>query len=220
MFAEPASNAMSLTYGATIQSADSAWFATPDTQLVSTLTRNSMAASDIADQIAALSGIHISLFCGAKSSFGAAGGNVRSAEDSTTFKACLEDGYLANARMRAEEPAKIYFPNEVVVVAIFDMLGGPECFPNEAAGQSSNDILCNGARADDALDDHLEQSDMEVTGLNYQGVRSGAGLPRGIPREVVLRPEDVLEAVSLLDRERRLEDGTAPEAFSRASCPR
>merc|ERR1712046_184292 len=100
------------------------------------------------------------------------------------------------------------------------MLAVAECAPAEEAGQSSNSILCTGARASNAIDDHLEQSDMQQTGLNYQGVRSGAGLPRGIPREVIMRPEDVLEAVSLLDRERRLQDGTAAEAFTRAACPR
>lgn len=220
MFEEPASQMMSLTYGAAIKSAGDAWFATSDTQLVSTVTRNSMAASNIADQVGTLSGIQITLYCGAKSSFGAAGGpGPISVEDSSTFRTCLEEGYLTNARIRAEEPMKMYFPAEVVVVATFEMLGAAECAPSEA-GQSSNDILCEGARASNALDDHLEQSDMEMTGLEYQGVRSGAGLPRGIPREVILRPEDVLEAVSLLDRERRLQDGTEPEAFSRASCPR
>lgn len=219
MFENPSDNVMSLTYGAAVQSDGNAWFATSDTQLVTTLTRNSMAASNIADQISALSGIQITLYCAPKSSFAAAGGPIVSAEDTTTFRTCVEEGYLTNARIRAEEPMKLYFPDEVVVVATFEMLVVAECAPAEA-GQSSNNILCEGARASNALDDHLEQSDMEQTGLNYQGVRSGAGLPRGIPREVIMRPEDVLEAVSLLDRERRLQDGTASEAFTRASCPR
>jgi len=218
MFEDTASNAMSFTYGAAVKTAGDSWFSTSDTQLVSTVTRNSMAASNIVDQVESLSGIQITLYCGAKRSFGAAGGPAISMEDSSTFRSCVEDGYLTNARIRAEEPTKLYFPNEIVVVATFEMLGAAECAP--VSGQSSNDILCQGARASTSLDDHLEQPDMEMAGLEYQGVRAGAALPRGIPREVIMRPEDVLEAVALLTRERRLEDGEEEVAFERAACSR
>jgi len=224
MFEEPESNAMSLTYGAAIKNAGDSWFAASDTKLVSTVTRNSMASSTIVDQVETLSGIQINLYCGAKRAFGAAGGPMPSPypsdEEWTSipFRECLENGYLTNARIRAEEPMKLYFPDEIVVVAVFEMLGAAECSP--VSGQSSNDILCQGARASTTLDDHLEQSDMEMAGLVYTGIRSGAALPRGIPREVILRPEDVLEAVSLLDRERRLQDGEEAQAFQRAACSR
>lgn len=224
MFEETASGAMSLTYGAAVRvKGNNLFFATSDTQLVSTVTRNSMAASNIAEQVETLSGIQITLYCGPKRSFGAAG--APASQDGVDFRTCLEDGYLTNARIRAEEPTKLYFPDEVVVVATFEMLapvagGAPvaECAP--VAGASSNDILCQGARATQNLADHLEQSDMEMSGLVYQGIRSGAALPRGIPREVILRPEDVLEAVSLLDRNRRLQDGEEEVAFRRATCSR
>merc|ERR1740117_1297317 len=129
------------------------------------------------------------------------------------FQECLNDGYLHNAQLRAEEPTKLFFPSEVVVVATFEMLDNPLCAPSSLA--TAQNILCNSALAAMDLTAHLEQSDMELSGGSigsntYQGVRAGAGLPRGTPREVVLRPEDVLEVVGLLARDRRL--GEAPPA--------
>lgn len=229
MFEEPGTKDLQLTYGAATsltRSGVSDWFSTADSQLVSTITRNSMAGAGIGpdaiiQQLHGLSGIEITLYCGAKSAFGAAGGPVyTSVEDtpSPNFRECLEEGYQNNARIRAAEPQKLYFPDEVVVVATFAALEAPKCAPQ--AGSSTNDVLCDGAFVEANLAGHLDQSDMELSGFDYMGMRSGNALPRGIPREVVLRPEDVLEAVSLLDRERRLQDGESDTRFRRATCPR
>jgi len=215
LFKDVASGALQLDVGSSVKLGQSPSISSSDVQLISTVTRSSTANSDVVEQLRSLSGIRINLYCGEKRQFGSAGGpQMISPEDSATFHDCLTAGYLQNAQMRAEEPTKLFFASEVVVVATFEGLSAPLCAPDSSA--TAQDILCEDALAAMDLSAHLDPSDMELAGATYQGVRAGAGLPRGTPREVVLRPEDVLEVIGFFDSNRRLAEGpTTPQSKCR-----
>eukprot|EP00439_Symbiodinium_sp_Y106_P076076 s270_g15.t1 len=137
-------------------------------------------------------GISVSLYCGAKSSFK----DDDSGPSSGPLLQCLEEGVKTNAHLRAASPWKLYFPDEVIVVAVFSSLEEAQC--TEVPGAPGK--LCSGATKVPDLDAHLIPGDKKSTDGVYQGMRSGSGFAKGTPYEITLRPEDLLEAAGILQR--------------------
>jgi len=156
-------------------------------------------------------GIKLSLFCGEKKSFDNKPGEGPSGGGGENLLDCLKRGVKQNAQLRAREPWKLYFESEVVVVAVFDEIVGRWCKPAEAADDSSRTVVCGeDAVVDQALDKPLKDEHKKAFSSAfkksvYRGMHSGAGYPNGAPKEVLLKPEDVLEAADLL-----LPDGIVP----------
>lgn len=134
----------------------------------------------------------MSLYCGAKSSFK----DDDSGPSSGPLLQCLEEGVKTNAHLRAASPWKLYFPDEVIVVAVFSSLEEAQC--TEVPGAPGK--LCSGATKVPDLDAHLIPGDKKSTDGVYQGMRSGSGFAKGTPYEITLRPEDLLEAAGILQR--------------------
>jgi hypothetical protein len=162
-------------------------------------------------------GIKLSLFCGEKKDFGNKPGEGPSGGGEKLLD-CLKRGVKQNAQLRAKEPWKLYFENEVVVVAVFDEIVGRWCQPTDATEGTSRAIVCGeGAVVDQALDRHLKDKHKKASSSAfkssvYRGLHSGAGYPNGAPKEVLLKPEDVLEAADLL-----LPDGIVPHQRNSAN---
>lgn len=144
-----------------------------------------------------LTGITMTMYCGPKDQFS----NTGAGPSNQSFRTCLEQGVQTNARLRAAEPWKLYFPGEVVVLAMFHDITDRQCQPVASGSAEAADSLCHDAyRVTTGLDAHLSD-DMKVSGDGvYQGLHVGAGWPKGIPDEVHMRPEDVLEATDLMSR--------------------
>ncbi|CAE7895993.1 LSMT-L [Symbiodinium microadriaticum] len=137
-------------------------------------------------------GISVSFYCGSKKSFKDDG----SGPSSGPLLQCLKEGVKTNAHLRAASPWKLYFPDEVIVLAIFSSLEEAQC--TEVPGAPGK--LCSGATKVPDLDAHLIPGDKKSTDGVYQGTRSGSGFPKGTPYEITLRPEDLLEAAGILQR--------------------
>jgi len=135
----------------------------------------------------------ITLYCGPKKSFGKQGGPI--GLPAASLKQCMESGVLANAAMKSESPWKLYFPDEVIVVAIFGTIAGNQCLSTSKLTEGE---VCSGAVKMAALDSHLGSPEKSSVGGIYQGMRTGSDYPEGTLKEVVLHPEDVLEVNGLL----------------------
>jgi hypothetical protein len=186
------------------------WLLVKDQLLAKTVGAMDWGQAVFGGKLSDLNGIKLSLFCGEKKAFGSKPGEGPSGGEEKLLD-CLKRGVKQNAQLRAKEPWKLYFESEVVVVAVFNEIVGRWCQPTEAADESSRAVVCGeGAVVDHALDKHLSK-DHKKAHLSafkssvYRGLHSGAGYPNGAPREVLLKPEDVLEAADLL-----LPDGIVP----------
>merc|ERR1711920_881795 len=111
---------------------------------------------------------------------------------------CLRNGWKHNNHLKASQPWKLFYPDEVVVVVVIDELKDRRCKIAGAAKHSNalGDTICDAgtetAEQSDSLDAHLRESDKTSMTGDYIGLHSGAGFPHGTPSEVVLRPEDIL----------------------------
>jgi len=151
----------------------------------------------------ALFGLELSLHCAPKRDFGATG--PPNSDNKPTLKKCLEDGIVTNARLRAQSPWKLYFPDEVVVVAQFKEIVGRRCIAPQKAALLAGDkfkadvaVVCKDAVVDDNLGDHVDAQHKKTSGKQkFMGMRSGAGFPKAALEEVILKPEDVLEVLGL-----------------------
>ncbi|CAE7794079.1 LSMT-L [Symbiodinium necroappetens] len=161
---------------------------TADPTLISTVAPSSLPAATDTN----VYGISVSFYCGAKKSFKDDG----SGPSSGPLLQCLKEGVKTNAHLRAASPWKLYFPDEVMVLAIFSSLEEAQC--TEVPGAPGK--LCSGATKVPDLDAHLIPGDKKSTDGVYQGTRSGSGFPKGTPYEITLRPEDLLEAAGILQR--------------------
>jgi len=186
------------------------WWAVKDTSLAHVVTPI-VNSGDL--NLKELSGFKMTLFCGAKKTFGASG--PPSPLPSEPLLECLKKGVETNARLKAQEPWKLYFPDEVIVLAKFEAIPEKECFVDANAHPSDVKELCAKSVKAEAGQDgaaplsyaHLidpktkqpfdhKKSDSDV----FQGVHKGAGFPKGTLTEVVLGPQDVLEALDMIDR--------------------
>jgi hypothetical protein len=171
-----------------------------------------------------LYGLEMRVHCGSKHYFGTSGAPDTPHEESLLD--CLRRGVEHNSRLRARQPWKVFFPDEVVVVAEFSEVVGRRCksvkerteptamlsvaarqvhlrrkksVPEPEKKPNNLDVCSLGATQDEDLDNHIpENHKRNPTGGVYRGLHSGAGFPKGTPSEVTLRPEDVLEALGLL----------------------
>merc|ERR1719401_3369730 len=73
---------------------------------------------------------------------------------------------------------------------------GRWCRPMPGISQSTRDKVCtNGATvASDLMNHHTDDQRKP----EFVGFHSGAGYPKGAPKEVVLKPEDILEVIDML----------------------
>jgi len=155
------------------------------------------------EDVTKLRGIKLTIYCGEKKHFGPAGGAPPTNEGTEPLVDCLQRGVKQNARLHATEPWKLYFEEEVVAVAVFDEIVGRRCNAEAGIPEHARAAVCaGGAVADQALGSHLGSSQKRPTvgrrSAVFRGIHSGAGYPEGAPREIVLRPEDLLEAVDML----------------------
>lgn len=139
-----------------------------------------------------LKALTMTLHCGAKKHFGNKGGPT---PQPVSLKNCMEYGVRANAAMKSEKPWKLYFPDEVIVVAVFGTISGSKCLSTHSTTES---LACSGAAKEANLDSHLGSSDKTTVGGVYHGLHTGSDYPSGTLKEVVLRPEDILEVNGLL----------------------
>eukprot|EP00932_Pfiesteria_piscicida_P005496 SRR837773.15406.p2 GENE.SRR837773.15406~~SRR837773.15406.p2 ORF type:complete len:490 (-),score=213.41 SRR837773.15406:23-1306(-) len=158
------------------------------------------AAMSDARSAPSLYGLEMELWCAPKKAFGASGAPLWPKPSS--LRECMEQGVQTNAELKAREPWKLYFPDEVVVVARFKALEDRKCMVSKANGGARGE-LCAGAQEDDQAYPHLlnEQGQPlknENAKATFMGIRSGAGFPKGTLEEVVLAPQDVLEALGLI----------------------
>jgi len=175
--------------------ASTGWMSVADQGLVSIVAPT---VSSGRQPLSDLKGISVTLYCGEKRFFNDTGPGPQS---SPSLRACLEAGVASNSRLRAEYPWKLFQPREVVVVAIFGALSSRQCQPAGLSGVCCMDALCfSRAEGSDTLDAHLADSEKVSQDGVYQGLHAGAGFPEGTPAEVVMRPEDVLEAAGLISR--------------------
>jgi len=145
--------------------------------------------------MAALKALSVQFFCGAKKDFRLEGAPIIS---HPSLKSCMDKGVETNAALKAARPWKQYFQDEVVVVAAFGTLEQAQCVSNNNATEQ---LICSGAKKTLFLDSHLGVPEKTgSTGGEYRGMRTGAGLPAGTVKEVILKPEDGLQALSLLMR--------------------
>eukprot|EP00930_Biecheleria_cincta_P070996 TRINITY_DN58554_c0_g1_i1.p1 TRINITY_DN58554_c0_g1~~TRINITY_DN58554_c0_g1_i1.p1 ORF type:complete len:1393 (+),score=272.40 TRINITY_DN58554_c0_g1_i1:131-4309(+) len=142
-------------------------------------------------------GLEMNLYCAQKNEFESSGPPVKMP---SSLKECLEAGVRSNEMHKAREPWKLYFPEEVVVVATFGGIDDRRCLMSEAGRQDeeSKKELCASAVEDSELFKHLSNSDMKDGQATFMGAHTGAGFPKGTLEEVVLQPEDVLEALGLM----------------------
>mmetsp|Transcript_66962 Transcript_66962/g.145517 ORF Transcript_66962/g.145517 Transcript_66962/m.145517 type:complete len:1199 (+) Transcript_66962:100-3696(+) len=159
-----------------------------------------------------LYGLKMTLHCAPKKNFGA--GGPPSPASSEPLVECLKKGVETNAKLKAQEPWKMYFPDEVIVVAQFEEIEQKECYTMPDAHPSDIKALCahGSVKMADAKAggapisySHLinpatqqpfghDKGDSDV----FQGVHKGAGFPKGTLSEVVLSPQDVLEALDMI----------------------
>lgn len=183
----------------------SGWWATTDGTLLDAVGAGvGLEEREVSD----LKGIDATLYCGRKDAFPFGPddtGGPSDAESGPSLYDCLVQGMESNARLRALEPWKTFFPEEVIVVAEIRALPGRACNPSSDAEEATLDVLCDSADENslsDRLDVHLRETAMQSQDGIYQGIHVGEGFPKGVPREVHLRPEDILEVF-------------APELFTR-----
>jgi len=144
-------------------------------------------------------------------------------QSSMPFEQCLLEGITTNARLKALEPWKSFFSEEVVVVAEFSALTQRECSYTDGF----QTVLCSDAEPDmfneGNIDAHLRIEERTSRIGEYVGLATGAGFPYATPGEVVLRPEDVLEAAGVLRRvtgaSRRLREELPPRPEP-ITCPK
>jgi len=137
--------------------------------------------------LSTLKAITVTLHCGPKSAFGPEGGP----KADWSLRYCAQEGVKTNAALKAKEPWRLYFPEEVVIVAEFGTLGQALCTAADAAAAP---LICAGAQEQEGLDAHLGPAQRRDVGpAEYRGLRTGAGFPAGAVREVLLKPEDVLQ---------------------------
>jgi hypothetical protein len=143
-----------------------------------------------------ISGIAVNIYCGKKSDFGENQGSEPNA--TTSMLECLQAGVQSNAALRATSPWKLFFPEEVVAMAVFSKIDNANCELASGAKDTSEPTLCNSATKVDNLGAHLLSSSKTSAGGTYQGLRTGAGWPKGAVSEVVMRPEDILQAAGVI----------------------
>jgi len=178
-----------------VRLAPNEWWNIGDRQLVSVVAPSVSTGSG---GVKGLTGITATMYCGKKSKFGDVGPGPAA---QPSFLECLRAGVPANARLRAAEPWKLYWPEEVVVVAIFGAVTQRQCVVAAGVLTGARDEICtSGALEARDLDLHLTEAEKSSTDGKYQGLHAGADFPEGTPHEVVLRPEDILEAAGLLKR--------------------
>eukprot|EP00928_Gymnodinium_smaydae_P037495 TRINITY_DN26017_c0_g1_i1.p1 TRINITY_DN26017_c0_g1~~TRINITY_DN26017_c0_g1_i1.p1 ORF type:complete len:1397 (+),score=342.16 TRINITY_DN26017_c0_g1_i1:148-4338(+) len=172
------------------------WQLSPDNKLIAEVAPTLTSGKFDLNQ---MYGFRMKLHCAPKKNFGSTG---PPSPTGMSLRKCLEDGVATNAKLKAESPWKLYFPEEVVVVASFTAIANKRCLPAKDGAHSSERARRNfckdhGAALDRLLDQHLS-FDRKSEGKEYEGMVAGAGFPKGTLEEVVLAPEDVLEALGLL----------------------
>jgi len=186
------------------------------------LTRLITGPASSGNSSARLRGLRMNMYCGPKNTFQEAGGPE--SQMSVPFEQCLLEGITTNARLKALQPWKTFFPEEVVVVAEFSALTQREC----SYSDGFQTVLCGNADQpgmfnEGMIDAHLRLEERTSMLGEYKGLATGAGFPYATPQEVVLRPEDVLEAVGVLRRttadRRRLQEELPPRPEP-LSCPK
>jgi len=165
------------------------WRTVWDTKLAKAVGGQPITQSDLSE----LKALTLNFQCGPKSSFGSEGGPSKAP---TSFKQCLKEGVASNAALKSQEPWRLYHPEEVIVVAAFGTLKDASCLSTNPQTEGK---VCGGATKQDDIDAHWgSDGKMSTFGGEYRGMRTGQGLPKGTVKEVVLRPEDVLEVNGLL----------------------
>jgi hypothetical protein len=168
------------------------WWAVSDLKLATYVGGRPLSSGDM--DLGKLYGIRMYLYCGEKTSFKKTGG---SETRDKSFSDCLHRGVRENAKLRALYPWKVYFPEEVVVIATFEHIIGRRCNPAAGIPAELREMLCaQNATSVDNEDIHVHKE--SVWGGKYRGLHTGSGFARGTPSEVVMRPEDVLDALGLM----------------------
>lgn len=143
-------------------------------------------------------GLEMNVYCGPKNKFESSGPPTVMP---SSLKACLESGMKDNELRKAREPWKLYFPDDVVVVATFGDIDDRRCLASKAGmkdEKSKKDLCESGAVEDSELFEHMDKADMQDGSATFMGAHTGAGFPKGALEEVILQPEDVLEALGLM----------------------
>jgi hypothetical protein len=179
-----------------------AWFPVTDPTLVAVVSRN--VESGQSRSLIDYRGLKMSLRCGTKRQF-----FDDAFSPTTSFIDCVTKGVETNAVLRAKEPWKLYFPDEVVVVAKFQELTKRYCSPRDDAVRNE---LCNDAEersgTDHPVDGHVVDGttgDIKMSlqksmtdDDKYMGIHTGAGWPQATPDWVALQPQDILESLGLI----------------------
>jgi len=173
------------------------WWAVEDQKLAAYVGGQKFTSGSGDKDLSKVYGFRMSLYCGAKTAFKKTGG---SEPQDASLLDCLHRGVRENAKMRALQPWRVYFPEEVVVVALFERIVGRRCNPAPGISAELREMLCFGNTTTvENLDGHVHKEPPPWSGGGtYRGLHTGEGFARGTPSEVVLRPEDVLDAVGLM----------------------
>jgi len=155
--------------------------------------------------------LKMTLYCAPKKMFPAQGPPPRNSE---SLMDCLEKGVETNAQLKALQPWKLYIPDEVIVMITFETLDHVECFAGKRADNSDRRALCqnggiqasapHGKKVPDEYIHLVNPEDGTRYGHDeddsdvFTGVRKGAGFPKGTLSEVVVGPQDVLEAIEAI----------------------
>lgn len=142
--------------------------------------------------LSTLKALTLRFYCGRKSEFGESGGI---ANQSDSMRKCMEEGVEKNAAMKAQEPWRLYFPDEVIVVAIFDTIDESKCISHHP---DATKMVCAGAIPTEELDGHLRKGERDTGEVAYWGMHAGSGFPDGTVNEITLKPEDALRVTALL----------------------
>jgi len=177
-----------------VRVASTGWWSIVDQQLAATVAPMSSAGGA---PLSDLHGLTATMYCGAKKDFNDTAPGPRTY---STLLECLQSGIRINAELRALSPWKLHLPDEVVVMVIFSTITQRQCKPEGSSTDVLSSALCSDAEQASGLDAHLTSAEKSSTDGVYQGLHTGAGFPEGTPREVYLRPEDILEAAGLLAR--------------------
>mmetsp|Transcript_79992 Transcript_79992/g.166333 ORF Transcript_79992/g.166333 Transcript_79992/m.166333 type:complete len:1400 (-) Transcript_79992:60-4259(-) len=151
-----------------------------------------------------LFGLKMELFCAPKKDFGPEGSPE--VKEGHTLKKCLEEGVLTNAKLHSKEPWKLYFPDEVIVMARFSDITEQQFFSTKDAKEEDTKAL---SALDAAQDQDFFKFLLDKDGKPYLkkptdkdekfvGMRAGKGYPQGTLEEVFFGPHDVLEALELM----------------------
>mmetsp|Transcript_45545 Transcript_45545/g.103193 ORF Transcript_45545/g.103193 Transcript_45545/m.103193 type:complete len:1343 (-) Transcript_45545:175-4203(-) len=146
-------------------------------------------------ELSELKGLHVSFYCGPKSLFDPTI-VAHAPEQSSSLVQCLQSAVKSNSVLRAKQPWKLYLPEEVIVVAIFQEVETAYCFGSGL----TQDLCAGGAKANAEIESHLSATDKQSLDGAYQGLRTGNGYPQGTLAEVVMRPEDLLEVAGIFTR--------------------